>query len=167
MCILSHFSRGRFFCDPMDCRPPGSSVHEISQTRTLEWVSTPSSRGPSWVRDQICISCLLYWQMCSLSLAPPQQIKMLGFLQVSLNFICHKLSQIVYSLFFFCFSFCLEHLLKHMIPPNKGIIRTTLQLLIILSWNKQLEFSVHRLDVIRYNYWESMMGKSLLPDCRD
>ena len=32
------------FCDPMDCSPPGSSVHGISQTRILEWVSTPSSR---------------------------------------------------------------------------------------------------------------------------
>ena len=25
-------------CDPMDCSPPGSSVHEIFQARTLEWV---------------------------------------------------------------------------------------------------------------------------------
>ena len=24
------------FCDPMDCRPPGSSVHEILQARILE-----------------------------------------------------------------------------------------------------------------------------------
>ena len=29
-------------CDAMDCRPPGSSVHEISQARTLEWVAIPS-----------------------------------------------------------------------------------------------------------------------------
>ena len=26
-------------CDPMDCSPPGSTVHEIFQTRILEWVS--------------------------------------------------------------------------------------------------------------------------------
>ena len=26
-------------CDPMDCRPPGSSVHGIFQMRILEWVS--------------------------------------------------------------------------------------------------------------------------------
>ena len=26
----------------MDCNPPGSSVHGISQTRILEWVATPS-----------------------------------------------------------------------------------------------------------------------------
>ena len=24
-------------CDPMDCNPPGSSVHGIFQTRALEW----------------------------------------------------------------------------------------------------------------------------------
>ena len=26
-------------CDPMDCSPPGSSVHGIFQARILEWVS--------------------------------------------------------------------------------------------------------------------------------
>ena len=30
------------FCDAMDYRPPGSSVHEISQARTLEWAAIPS-----------------------------------------------------------------------------------------------------------------------------
>ena len=29
------------FCDPMDCSPPGSSVHGILQARTLEWVAIP------------------------------------------------------------------------------------------------------------------------------
>ena len=32
-------------CEPVDCSPPGSSVHGISQARTLEWVVMPSSRG--------------------------------------------------------------------------------------------------------------------------
>ena len=31
-------------CDPMDCSPPGSSVHEILQARILEWLNMPSSR---------------------------------------------------------------------------------------------------------------------------
>ena len=34
-------------CDPMDCSPPGSSVHGILQARRLEWVAMPSSRGSS------------------------------------------------------------------------------------------------------------------------
>ena len=40
-----------WLCDLMDCSPPGSSVHEISQVRTLEWVAMPFSRWSSWPRD--------------------------------------------------------------------------------------------------------------------
>ena len=32
-------------CNPMDCSPPGTSVHEILQARILEWITMPSSRG--------------------------------------------------------------------------------------------------------------------------
>ena len=45
-------------CDPMDCNPPGSSVHGILQARILEWVARPSSRGSSQPRDQTCVSCI-------------------------------------------------------------------------------------------------------------
>ena len=38
-------------CDPMDCSPPGSSVHGILQARILEWVAIPFSRGSSWPRS--------------------------------------------------------------------------------------------------------------------
>ena len=31
-------------CNPMDYSPPGSSVHEISQARILDWVTIPFSR---------------------------------------------------------------------------------------------------------------------------
>ena len=34
-------------CDPMDCGPPGSSVHGISQSRILDWVAISFSRGSS------------------------------------------------------------------------------------------------------------------------
>ena len=34
-------------CNPMDCSPPGSSVHGILQARILEWVAMPSSRTSS------------------------------------------------------------------------------------------------------------------------
>ena len=37
---------------PMDCSPPGSSVHGISQARILEWVAIPFSGGSSQPRDQ-------------------------------------------------------------------------------------------------------------------
>ena len=45
-------------CDPMDCSPPGSSVPEILQARILEWVAMRSTRGSSWPRERICISCI-------------------------------------------------------------------------------------------------------------
>ena len=36
---------------PVDGSPPGSLVHEIVQSRILEWVAMLSSRGPSTPRD--------------------------------------------------------------------------------------------------------------------
>ena len=42
--------------DPMDCSPPGSSVHGILQARILEWVAMPFSKGSSWPRDRTWVS---------------------------------------------------------------------------------------------------------------
>ena len=38
-------------CDPMDCSPPGSSVHGILQARIAEWVAIPFSKGSSLSKD--------------------------------------------------------------------------------------------------------------------
>ena len=43
--------------DPMECSPPGSSVHDIFQARILEWVIISFSRGSSQLRDQTQVSC--------------------------------------------------------------------------------------------------------------
>ena len=43
-------------CSPLDCSPPGSSGHGISQARILEWVAISYSRRSSQPRDQTCIS---------------------------------------------------------------------------------------------------------------
>ena len=43
---------------PMDCSPPGSSVHGILQASIVDWVAISSSRGSSWPRDRTFISCL-------------------------------------------------------------------------------------------------------------
>ena len=48
----------RFFCDSMDCSPPDSSVHGISQTRLLECVAISFFRGSSRPRDQTHVSCI-------------------------------------------------------------------------------------------------------------
>ena len=50
-------------CHPMDCSPPGSSVHGILQARILERVAISFSRGSSPPRDRMrvsyvsCIGC--------------------------------------------------------------------------------------------------------------
>ena len=44
-------------CNPMDCSPPGSSVHGILQARILEWVAQPGIE----LEDVSYIS-LLHWQ---------------------------------------------------------------------------------------------------------
>ena len=41
--------------DPMDCSPPGSSVHGILQARTLEWGAMSSSN---------CICICIYISVC-------------------------------------------------------------------------------------------------------
>ena len=43
-------------CEPMDCSPPGSSVHWILQARILEWVAISFSRGSSRPRDRTWVS---------------------------------------------------------------------------------------------------------------
>ena len=43
-------------CYPLDCSPPGFSVHGILQTKILEWVAIPFSRGSSRSRDQTQVS---------------------------------------------------------------------------------------------------------------
>ena len=57
-CVLSHFSCVQLFCDPMDCRPLGSSVHGILQARILEWVALPLSKGSFQPRNRTWVSCI-------------------------------------------------------------------------------------------------------------
>ena len=42
---------------PVDCSPPGSSVHGIFQAKILEWIAISFSRGSSRSKDQIQVSC--------------------------------------------------------------------------------------------------------------
>ena len=43
---------------PTLCNPMDYTVHGILQTRILEWVAYPFSRGPSWPRNQTGVSCI-------------------------------------------------------------------------------------------------------------
>ena len=42
----------------MDCSLPGSSVHEVLQTRIQDRAAIPFSRGSSWSSDQTWVSCI-------------------------------------------------------------------------------------------------------------
>ena len=57
----------RTLCDPMDCSPPGSSVHGILQARVLEWVAIPFSKGSSQPSNQTQVSCIAggFFTFCS------------------------------------------------------------------------------------------------------
>ena len=58
----------RTLSDPMDCSPPGSSVHGIFQARVLEWVAllTLNSREGTQLHPST-----EYWIKDLLSMAPP------------------------------------------------------------------------------------------------
>ena len=80
--------------DPMDCSPPGSSVHGILQARILEWVVISFPRGSSQPRDWTHISCigrwiLYHWAIWKALLKfMPEQMGKLGFSQ-AIWLLCH------------------------------------------------------------------------------
>ena len=56
-------------CDPMDCSPPGSSVHGIFQARILEWVLFPSPMQ-SLKAQCCCLHVGQYWRAGPVSRLP-------------------------------------------------------------------------------------------------
>ena len=63
-------------CNPIDCSPPGSSVHGMLQARILEWLAMPFSRGSSGPRDGTHISYVsCIGKQVLLPLVPPGKPK--------------------------------------------------------------------------------------------
>ena len=58
VCVCTCIQSCPTLWDPLDCSPPGSSVHRIFQARILEWVAISSYRGSSRSRNQTHISCV-------------------------------------------------------------------------------------------------------------
>ena len=58
VCVCCFFSHV-WLCNPMDCSPPGPSVHGILQARIPDCVVVLSSRESSCPRDWTHVSCLL------------------------------------------------------------------------------------------------------------
>ena len=46
-------------CNPMDCSPPGTSLHGILRARVLKWAAISFSRGSSRPRDPTCVSSIV------------------------------------------------------------------------------------------------------------
>ena len=70
LCVCAHAKSLQScltLCDPMDCSPPGSSVHGIPQARILEWAVISPSRGIFLTQgSNLCLLCLPHWQAGSL-----------------------------------------------------------------------------------------------------
>ena len=58
-------------CDPMDCSPPGSSVHGILQARVLENCHSLLQGIFATQGSNLWFLCLLQWQVGALPLVPP------------------------------------------------------------------------------------------------
>ena len=82
--VVQSLNPVQLFCYSMDCSPPGSSVHGISQAKILEWLAISFSRWSSWPRDwtrlagrlirvqmtiKKCVSKLCGWALCFMPLA--------------------------------------------------------------------------------------------------
>ena len=82
-CLVTHLCPT--LCDPKDWSLPGSSVHGISQARTLEWVAISFSRGSPQPRARThvsCVSCigrqiLYHWSIWKALLIPQKRKKYL------------------------------------------------------------------------------------------
>ena len=58
VCVCVSQSCPTLWTRPMDCSPPGSSIHGILQARIREWVAIPLSRGSSRPEDGVRVSCI-------------------------------------------------------------------------------------------------------------
>ena len=58
VCVVLPAQSYLILCDPIDYRPPGSSVHGILQATILEWVAIPFFRWSSWPTIWTQVSCI-------------------------------------------------------------------------------------------------------------
>ena len=111
--LLSHVL---LVCNPVDCSPPGSSVHGILQARILEWAAISFSRGSSQPREPTLISCFAGrfftveswgkpWKGCMVKFSlPPFSFFDVDFFQ-SLSNLLNNIPPVLYF-FFFAYEAC-------------------------------------------------------------
>ena len=76
VCVCVCVSRSVVFysLQPMDCSPPGSSVHGILQARILECVAISFSSGSSQPRDRTWICCIAVTLVILFRLQPLEEV---------------------------------------------------------------------------------------------
>ena len=122
-------------CDPMDCRPPGSSVHEILQARILDWVAMPFSGEPSWPRDQTRVSGIAERSLLLGSRGEPVN----SLYRIPLHFI-------VFVHFLYTSRCCLNTCLCFMVfPTNPTVLSVTEE-----KVNDLWPFGVWRRQIVRF-----------------
>ena len=58
VCVFVYAQSCLILCHPVECSPPGSSLHGSFQARILGWFATSSSMGSSRPKDWTGISCI-------------------------------------------------------------------------------------------------------------
>ena len=116
-------------CGSMDCSPPGSSVHGISQARILEWAGISFSRDlPNSGIKPTSLLHLLHWQVYSLPLAATWEAPRHNSAHQSLMVweVCISLSSepflslvVRICSMYFCFQWCSQSVLSVVLGPTQ------------------------------------------------
>ena len=77
LCVYSVAQSCPTHCDPLDCSPPGSSVHGVFQARILEWVVFSFSMGSSQPRGRTHVTPSPALAIRFFTAAPPGKLSLL------------------------------------------------------------------------------------------
>ena len=122
--------------DPMDCRPPSSSVHAIFQERILEWVAISFSRGSFWLKDQTPVSCTVGGFSTEGLPGKPSIVRLLSNTKYIFKF--HQLSRLCLLQNFFPFGFRIQFNITHWILSCDYLVSFKLKQCLsppFLSWH--------------------------------
>ena len=98
-------------CDPVDCSPPGSSIHGILQARIWDCVAVLFFRGSSWLGDWTWV-CRITGRFCPLS-----------HLGNTLLFIIKTMQIQPPSLITLCLAWCGVVYISNFISSSKGLCK--------------------------------------------
>ena len=118
-----------WLCDPMDCSPPGSSVHGTLQARILAWVAMRSSRASSRPRDWTWVSCtagklFTVWASREAQLLTTR----LSYYGFNVNFVNWHIQTLLFSVSLLCHSYTFQNKLARFSAPLSLSLSVSLSL---------------------------------------